>query len=75
MSLYGDEHTFETTDQNVKSIDVNNKWRRLFQFKQGSFKIVLKREEKSNYSFAPLTGKTDESKMIIRLIGKRAVTT
>lgn len=65
------EHTFETTDQNIKSIDVNNKWRRLFQFTQGSFKIVLKREEKSNYSFAPLTGKTDESKMIIRLIGKK----
>ncbi len=66
------EHTFETTDANIKSIDVNNKWRRMFQLKQGSFKISLKREEKSNYSFAPVTGKTDESKMIIRLIGKRS---
>ncbi|MEQ1762876.1 MAG: hypothetical protein ABL984_07020 [Pyrinomonadaceae bacterium] len=64
------EHTFETTDANIKSIDVNNKWRRMFQLKQGSFKISLKREEKSSYSFAPLTGKTNESKMIISLIGK-----
>ncbi len=66
------EHTFETTDANIKSIDVNNRWRRLIQLKQGSFKISLKREEKSSYSFAPVTGKTDESKMIIRLIGKRS---
>lgn len=66
------EHTFETTDANIKSIDVNNRWRRLIQLKQGSFKISLKREDKSSYSFAPMTGKTDESKMIIRLIGKRS---
>lgn len=66
------EHTFETSDRNIKKIEVNNKWRRMFQLKQGSFKIALVREEgsRSNYSFAPVTGKTDESKMIIRLIGK-----
>jgi tetratricopeptide (TPR) repeat protein len=64
------EHTFETTDANIKSIEVNNRWRRKFQFKQGSFKIELKRKENSDFSFAPMTGKTDESKMIIRLIGK-----
>ena len=40
------EHTFETTDQNIKSVEVNNRWRRLIQLKQGSFKIVLRREEK-----------------------------
>lgn len=64
------EHTFETTDANIKSIEVNNAWRRLIQLRKGSFKIVLRREDKSNFGFAPLSGKTDESKMIIRLIGK-----
>lgn len=64
------EHTFETTDANIKSIEVNSRWRRMFQLRQGSFKIELKRKENSDFSFAPTTGKTNESKMIIRLIGK-----
>ncbi len=63
--------TFETSDSNIKKIDVNSKLKRLFQFKGGSFKIELEKEDKTtNYNFAPLSGKTDESKMIIRLIGK-----
>jgi tetratricopeptide (TPR) repeat protein len=65
------EHTFETTDSNIKKIEVNNRFVRLFQLKGGSFKLVLEREDgRSNYNFAPLSGKSDESKMIIRLIGK-----
>ena len=64
------DHTFETTDANIKSIEVNSRWRRMFQLRQGSFKIELTRKENSDFSFAPMTGKTDESKMIIRLIGK-----
>lgn len=64
-------HTFETTDQNIKKIEVNSRWRRLFQARSGSFKVLLNREDgETNYNFAPLSGKTDESKMIIRLIGK-----
>jgi hypothetical protein len=65
------EHTFETADTNIRSIDVNSKWLRAFQLKGGSFKVVLRKEDgTSRYSFAPLSGKSEESKMIIRLIGK-----
>jgi hypothetical protein len=64
-------HTFETSDRNIKKIEVNNKWRRLIQLKGGSFKVLLNKEEgETKYNFAPLSGKADESKMIIRLIGK-----
>ncbi len=63
--------TFETSDRNIQKVEVNSKLKRLFQLKGGSFKIVLEKEDKTaNYNFAPLSGKTDESKMIIRLIGK-----
>lgn len=64
------QHTFETTDSNIKKVEVNNAWKRLFQLKGGSFKLVLNREDKSNWNFSPLSGKTEESQMIIRLIGK-----
>ncbi len=63
-------HTFETTDANIKKIEVNSTLRRLFQLRGGSFKMVLGRDDRANWNFAPLSGKTDESKMIIRLIGK-----
>lgn len=64
-------HTFETPDSNIKSIEVNSRWRRIFQAKSGSFRVVLKKDDETErYNFAPSTGKTDESKMIIRLIGK-----
>lgn len=63
-------HTFETSDANIKKIEVNNPLRRLFQLRGGSFKMVLNRDDRANWNFAPLSGKTDESKMIIRLIGK-----
>jgi len=65
------DHTFETSDRNIKKIEVNSRFKRLVQLKGGSFKIVLEREDDTaKFSFAPLSGKTDESKMIIRLIGK-----
>ena len=66
-------HTFETTDKNIKSIKVNSSFRRLFQLKRGSFKIVLNNEDDKDgkkFNFAPVSGDTDVSKMIIRLIGK-----
>ncbi len=65
------KHTFETSDRNIKEIDVTNKFKRFLQFRSGSFRIILRDQaEENKFVFAPLTGKTDESKMIIRLIGK-----
>lgn len=68
-------HTFETTDKNIKSIKVNSSFKRLFQLKRGSFKIVLNNEDDKDgkkFNFAPVSGDTDVSKMIIRLIGKNS---
>ena len=65
------DHTFETNKSNIKKVEVNSRWKRLVQVKGGSFKLLLnKDDERTNYNFAPLSGKTDESRMIIRLIGK-----
>lgn len=65
------DHTFETNKSNIKKVEVNSRWKRLVQLKGGSFKLLLnKNDEETNYNFAPSSGKTDESKMIIRLIGK-----
>lgn len=66
-------HTFETTDRNIKKVEVNSRFKRLIQLKGGSFKIVLhdaREDDDKKFSFAPLSGDTDESKMIISLIGK-----
>lgn len=65
------DHTFETNKSNIRKVEVNSRWRRLVQVKGGSFKLLLnENEDETNYNFAPLSGKTDESKMIISLIGK-----
>lgn len=65
-------HTFQTLDADIQKIKTNSAFKRAFQSKNGSFQIVLKSGDKDGikYSFAPLTDKLDESKMIIRLIGK-----
>jgi hypothetical protein len=65
-------HTFETLDANIQKVSMNNSFKQLFQTKVGSFKIVLKSEDKNGtkFSFAPLTNDAQESKMVIRLIGK-----
>ena len=65
-------HTFNTSDANIQKVTMNNSFKQLFQTKAGSFKIVLKSEDKDGikYSFSPLTNNAEESKMIIRLIGK-----
>jgi hypothetical protein len=68
------KHTFETGDGNIKEIKVNSIFKRLVQVRPGSFKIALRKESKedeTNFNFAPLSGSTDESKMIIRLISKK----
>lgn len=67
-------HTFDTPDANIKSVKVNNTFLRAFQTKAGSYKIALKGGDDSggkNFNFAPLTGSTEESKMVVRLIGKK----
>jgi hypothetical protein len=67
------KHTFDTTDANIKQVKTNNSFRRAFQAKSGSFKIVLNDQSDKDgrkFSFAPLTDNIEESKMVIRLIGK-----
>jgi len=66
-------HTFQTDDVNIKEVKTNSAFRRAFQTKTGSFKIVLKTgdaKDSIKFGFAPLTDNIAESKMIIRLIGK-----
>jgi len=66
-------HTFQTDDVNIKEIKTNSAFRRAFQTKTGSFKIVLKtgnEKDSVKFGFAPLTDNIAESKMVIRLIGK-----
>lgn len=66
-------HTFDTIDANIKQVKTNSSWRRAFQIRKGSFKIVLTDENDDDgvkFSFAPLTDNIEESKMVIRLIGK-----
>lgn len=67
-------HTLETSEADIKEIKVNSIFKRMVQLKAGSFKIVLYKdsdEAETNFSFAPLSGNTKESKMIIRLISKK----
>jgi len=63
----------QTNDADIKQVKTSSAFRRAFQTKDGSFKIVLKTGEDKDgvkFSFAPLTNDIAESKMIIRLIGK-----
>jgi hypothetical protein len=67
------KHTFDATDSNIKQVKTNSSWKRAFQTKSGSFKIVLNDQSDKDgkkFSFAPLTDNIEESKMVIRLIGK-----
>lgn len=67
------KHTFDTTDTNIKQVKTNNAFKRALQSKQGSYKIVLNDQSDKDgikFSFAPLTENIEESKMVIRLIGK-----
>lgn len=65
-------HTFETSDGDIKEVKMANKFASMFNVRQGSFKIALKSGENNskNYNFAPATNDSQESKMIIRMIGK-----
>lgn len=66
-------HTFQTPDSGIVKIAELSSLRRLFQRKGGAFKIVLrdrKEDDKDTFNFSPLTGKSEESEMIINLVGK-----
>jgi hypothetical protein len=65
-------HTFQTIDADILKLKTNSGFKRAFQAKNGSFQIVLKSGDKdgAKYNFAPLTDNIEESKLIIRLVGK-----
>ena len=65
------KHTFDVKDEDIKNVKTNNSFIKAFQLKPGSYKIVLKNGDGSkNFNFAPLTANNEESKIVIRLIGK-----
>ena len=64
------KHTFDVKDDDIKQVKTNSSFIKVFQTKPGSYKIVLKSGDNKNFNFAPLTGSNDESKMVVRLIGK-----
>ncbi|MDQ4121625.1 MAG: hypothetical protein M3209_09280 [Acidobacteriota bacterium] len=66
-------HTFQTPDSGIVKIAELSSLRRLFQRKGGAFKIVLRdksEDDKDTFNFSPLTGKSEESEMIIRLVSR-----
>lgn len=67
-------HTFQVKDSDIIKIETGNKWAGLLKLKGGIFNVVIRDKadikDKDKYQFSPLTGKDDEAKMIIRLVGK-----
>lgn len=67
-------HTFQVRDADITKIDTVGAWSSLFKRRGGLFKVVIRDranvKDKDKYDFSPLTGKDDEAKMIIRLVGK-----
>lgn len=67
-------HTFQTPDSDIVKIKEVSGLRRLFQRKSAAFKIVLRDrsegDDKDTFNFSPLTGESEESEMIVRLVGK-----
>lgn len=73
----GDDNqdTFNVRDSEIVKINNQGKWSGVFtlKVKGGIFHIVIREKngtENDKYQFSPLTGKDEERKMIIRLIGK-----
>jgi hypothetical protein len=64
-------HTFNVTDSNIVKIETGSFFNKLYKLKGGTFNVVIRdRSDQENYQFSPKTGKTEEAKMIIRLVGK-----
>ena len=70
------KHTFETADENIKKVKMDKSLFSTFstalKAKGGAFKFELKTgdNDSKNYVFTPKTNDDQESKMIIRLVGK-----
>ncbi|MFL6373243.1 MAG: tetratricopeptide repeat protein [Pyrinomonadaceae bacterium] len=70
------KHTFETADENIKRVKLDKGLLSTFstalKAKGGAFRFELRTGENDskNYVFTPKTNDDQESKMIIRLIGK-----
>lgn len=70
------KYTFETTDENIKKVKMDKGFLSTFstalKAKAGAFRFELKTGENDskNYVFTPKTNDDQESKMIIRLVGK-----
>ncbi len=69
------EHTFQVRDRDIVKIDEVGTWSGLLKRRGGLFKVVIRDKanirDKDKYDFSPLTGKGEEAKMIIRLVGKK----
>jgi tetratricopeptide (TPR) repeat protein len=67
-------HTFQVRDSDIIKIETGNKWAGLLKLKGGIFNVVIRDKadvkDKDKYQFSPLTGKNDEAKMIVNLVGK-----
>lgn len=60
--------TFAIPDSDIKEIKMNKGGLLdVFKFKKGSFHIKL---QGRNYNFAPVSGNSEESKLLIKLVGK-----
>lgn len=66
------QHTFETAKDSIQQVKTNNPFKQMVQQIKGSYKIVLKSEEKNGvkFSFAPFTQDLRESQLVVRLVGK-----
>jgi len=65
-------HTFETPITSVEKAKMNSSFASAFKAMKGSFSIKLRTGEKDskNYNFAPASQNENESKMLLRLVGK-----
>ncbi|MEZ5346237.1 MAG: hypothetical protein R2681_11865 [Pyrinomonadaceae bacterium] len=68
------EHTFDVKKSSITNVKTLGGWGKLIRRKGGAFKISIRDskdgDDKDIYNFSPLTGKSDEAKLIIKLIDK-----
>ncbi len=69
------EHTFDVSQKDINNVKSLGGWGKFVRRKSGAFKISIRDrkdedDEKDIYNFSPLSEKKDESKLIIKLIGK-----
>jgi tetratricopeptide (TPR) repeat protein len=70
------EHTFDVPKRDIRRATTLGGWGKFIRLKGGAFKITIRdrndedKDDKDKYNFSPISGKKNETKMIIRLIGK-----